>query len=530
MNRLSKQAEDRLLSVVNKVASLVTDYDDPNDVIAKVASEEQLPPGHIHLVVYAYNTGRTNAQRRSSDDPWEKSAEFPIADADKIITKLYPKQVKTAAQQLQEDAIGLDYSLPPMWVNRKTASEEQRKGKDALVSFMENSRVKEAAVRGRGILQEDRTEVEDYSLAKKAEGDRQRRLISLEEARLKTTSAWTKLASLKEGIENYFHSAGSIPFNEVKDNSILKYGMSAEVLLNDVLTKYPQLNKQASHKFSPATGKIYDLIAETISLANSYHQYKSEYNKLADYVPLKKLSNTILPGTHEVPSFHQGHLLPDTVEVPLAKDSVISNLSGLATDQAKTDAMESKANNLYDHLKPHSVMPNDYECKVTDGPFQASVLPGVQKQAIVGSILDKIYKSVAPENSFKIPPPQPAEMAAWELSDPALNEDIRHIGTKSMLTHLMSNDPTISKPEHKPERVAEVFNSLSKMYPRAMNHEPFARQALQESLMRSPNDAGNIAEMAAKMDFESKLKNLEAYPSHVGPFSGPKLPVATEFH
>ena len=115
INRLSKQAEQRLTAALEKVASLVADGTHPDDAIVKIASEDGVPAGHVNLMVNAFNTGRTETQRKIGSDIFEKAAEFDIADAENILKRMFPSEVKTAAALARETVISEEYSLPPTW-------------------------------------------------------------------------------------------------------------------------------------------------------------------------------------------------------------------------------------------------------------------------------------------------------------------------------------------------------------------------------------------------------------------------------
>jgi hypothetical protein len=67
MKKLSKQLESRLMTAIEKAPQHVNEGDDPNTAIVKAAQEHSIPAGSIHLMVHAYNTGRTTRQRRDAE-------------------------------------------------------------------------------------------------------------------------------------------------------------------------------------------------------------------------------------------------------------------------------------------------------------------------------------------------------------------------------------------------------------------------------------------------------------------------------
>ncbi|MEI6271632.1 MAG: hypothetical protein WCP38_04655, partial [Chloroflexota bacterium] len=95
--RLSKEAETKITDSLGEVAELVNSGLSPNEAISKTASANGVPVGHLELMVRAYNTGRSEAQRQSGEDPMEKLAEFDLADLKTVIGLVYPDSIKTAA-------------------------------------------------------------------------------------------------------------------------------------------------------------------------------------------------------------------------------------------------------------------------------------------------------------------------------------------------------------------------------------------------------------------------------------------------
>jgi hypothetical protein len=120
MPRITKEGEARLRAALDEVVDLVNDGKDPDDAIVKVASERSIPPGHISLMVAAYNTGRTTRHREAHSSLLDKAGDFPIADAPAILEKQYPSKVKSAAVIERESGVHVGHSLPPSWYTRTT--------------------------------------------------------------------------------------------------------------------------------------------------------------------------------------------------------------------------------------------------------------------------------------------------------------------------------------------------------------------------------------------------------------------------
>jgi hypothetical protein len=95
--KMSGDAERRLVGALEKVADLVADGSAPDEAIAKVASAAGLAPGHVQLMANAYNIGATTRRREDGSTPLDKAADFRVADASAIVAGLYPDTVKSAA-------------------------------------------------------------------------------------------------------------------------------------------------------------------------------------------------------------------------------------------------------------------------------------------------------------------------------------------------------------------------------------------------------------------------------------------------
>lgn len=90
IKKMSKETEQKLLNCLDQIMDEMGDIDgNPNDVIAKVASEHKLLPNQISLLVKAYNNGKTNVIRKQANTVEDKLAKFPLADTKKVLDKIY---------------------------------------------------------------------------------------------------------------------------------------------------------------------------------------------------------------------------------------------------------------------------------------------------------------------------------------------------------------------------------------------------------------------------------------------------------
>jgi hypothetical protein len=103
MQTLDSREEQNLLSAIKRAVDLVDKGTAPDTAITKIAKEEQYTPGKIKLVCAAYNTGRQTAQREENKNILDKFAEFPLACADTVISNIYGKSEKRAADYGEVD-------------------------------------------------------------------------------------------------------------------------------------------------------------------------------------------------------------------------------------------------------------------------------------------------------------------------------------------------------------------------------------------------------------------------------------------
>lgn len=114
MQTLDSREEQNLLSAIKQAVDLVNGGMAPDSAITKIAKDERYTPGKIKLVCAAYNTGKQTAQREDNKNILDKFAEFPLADADAVISRIYGKAEKKA-----ED-VHADYAKAPSnWYKEK---------------------------------------------------------------------------------------------------------------------------------------------------------------------------------------------------------------------------------------------------------------------------------------------------------------------------------------------------------------------------------------------------------------------------
>lgn len=419
--KLSKEAEIKITDSLGEVAELVNSGSNPNEAIAKTASANGIPVGHLELMVRAYNTGRSEAQRQSGDDPMEKLADFDLADLKTVIGMVYPDNIKTASDKLRTTRVSDTYGrapaapkpeLPPL---AKLASDNGRYTqlpKDSLGHTRNLSSMIEKIGRNSEKMRMDSAVSKD-------------RLMD----------GISKLAS-------YFRTFGGVPFVVARDNSIRLFGKKAEALLNILSSSNKSLKKQAgtlSDIIAPVemTDRPYSLIYDCIKQAELH------LNKQASFEYLKKVVNS------SIESGFSGQLPTDNT------GSVLDGFSKQSADD--DDSKRSKSFGKGVEILGKEV-----------GEFRKGV--------------KSLGKSVSGIPFGKPDSGVSSALKDYEFSNDQMVQDmmLKNIRSSAAVSDLMANDDIIGA--HHPEDVAFHFNEISNVSPEAATNISMMRPLLRRRL------------------------------------------------
>jgi hypothetical protein len=267
MKSLSAADESRVMAAIEKTADYVNGGLTPNDAIIKAAEEAQIPPGHVNLMVHAYNTGRTARQRQVGDTALEKAADFPLADAGVVLEALYPSQVKTAAQTVREHVLSPEYQLSPRGMLERRAAAEKR-ATAATVSL----RMCDPPPP----LPSDPT-----TPIKKAYALRERNNHRIDESRRQVSQAFDKLATSFQILDVYFRTPGSTPFPVASPDIAIRYGAEGERLLEKLAEVSPLLAKQAPRTVHDHERGYLKLAEDVLEDATTWRELRAAHEKLA---------------------------------------------------------------------------------------------------------------------------------------------------------------------------------------------------------------------------------------------------------
>lgn len=449
MSKLSKQAEQRLTEALEKVATLVADGESPNDAIVKVASDAGIPAGHVNLMVTAFNTGRTETQRKIGQDIFEKAAEFDIADAEEILNRMYPKEIKSASEIRESIAVSEEYSAPPTWhrdyVKKATFNQELPPLTDKVEPLPTDKSfaMKKAFCRAQDMKRE------------------------VENKRAEVSNLQDDLIASITKLGEYFKQPGCEPYLGVKGNLVRLFDKKASALFNMLETRNARLIKQAGdgrefYSLVDFSKEPYALFRKCLSQAETLVEKQASFNKF-EKEAVAAVEDSILP---------------------FAESQDYRQTSGVLA------SVEKKAAGIFGMLNPFSA---------------SGVMAGY------GSATDKINKMIGGEiaESQLFPRQRGFSKVLTELEDPKHKGKLRNLQASSLLTDLMANDDVISG--YDPEEVLGHYNELSQIAPRASLHEGIMRAMLRKRLSGG-SSAIDPYEIGEILKFENQLKERDIDP------------------
>ncbi len=274
MKPLSKEAENLILQASVNAADLVNQGLTPNQAIVKVAKETQLPPGHVTLLVHAYNTGRTTRQREVGSDLFEKAADFTLADMTSIAEELYPTQIKSAQRVYEETVVSHEYLIPPTGFIARREDRLQKAASAKRATAM--VKVAAAAPPPKELPRDELMVLQKVKM-KVASNNRR-----VEEHRARVSHAMDKAAAAFDELRQHFKQASDMPYGDARQQVSLRIGDAGLKVLDKVVEDNPRLTKQA------ATDRIYmgrcaasDLTQKVIDTLAAYTHIKTAHELLA---------------------------------------------------------------------------------------------------------------------------------------------------------------------------------------------------------------------------------------------------------
>jgi hypothetical protein len=476
IKKLSKEAEDQLMKALPQISDLAQEGEDPNEAIAKVASEQKIPANYIHLLVNAYNTGRTTIQRQTGSDVWEKAAEFPIADTQLILEKMFPSKVKSAAQLVNETQISEHYSSSPSrWIARRDREEKSAAAK--IYKFDDYKKP-------------DPYPRDEQNLYKQAQVKIHKLAKDIEEARYKTNYALETALDLKQGLVNYFKSASHKPFQEVKSNCISMYGDIAQHLFEQIEEENPQFSKQASTKsIAPAIGQPYNLVKECVDVTTIYRELRDHYNeKTASFDSTKQ------------------ELLSPFGKAPKI-NPVLGVLEPVSASYIRTGLSKEADENGETNKKPKGVVEKATGSPLFGKTLFKSPIKEDKKQlgsGLTGNLTGSLYKQVQPNFAPTLESMlgQKADSTKFQKDLSEHESMIDSINQEARLSELLATDDVLSQAD--PHEVLRSYSSLRSLAPEAMANPEVMRTLLRQHVQQG--GSGSIFDLDTVTKLEQNLK------------------------
>ena len=467
MRALNKEAEQKLISAIERAASLVNAGSTPNDAIIKSAAAANVPAGHINLMVHAYNTGRTTKQREQGENTFDKSADFQMANADVVMDSLYPKQVKTSSAIEQASIVSTEYAVSPLgFLGRRKAEMDKAAAAQVALpakTWVPAPRDEQAAVE----------RAYSHKVAEKRAAEEVRRVAS---------AAYQKAAAEMEKLCEYFRVPGNMSFGDAVREVSMRLGNEGESVLSKVAAVYPHVTKQA------ATGELYignlipcQLVENVLNAVDDYNTAQNAANVIKTAAaPIKK----------ETPVFLTGSILYSPADEPLT----LKDAAGPPAPPPPTFTPRD-IKNIQKHLKTLASAPKkptqSFGSALMAGPksFSGMLAAPMSVARAMGSATgaDASEKATTPKDMVKD--------QYKKLTDPAHELALRDIRSQGTIHDLMLNDPVISG--YDPHDVALAYNEISDAAP-SLGDSP----AVMQAMMRKRLQAGEMGDFDVKQLLE----------------------------
>jgi hypothetical protein len=492
MSLLNKQAENKLIGAIENAAALVNSGMQPNDAIIKSATDSSIPPGHIDLMVHAYNTGRTTKQREQGENTLEKAADFTLANIDDIRSKMFGATVKTSAEIRTQQVVSTEYALNPV----------------AMIK-----RASKAAVMAPAPVKPEFTPPprDEHEVARRAYSEKRSAHWQAEEERRKVTESYNKTAAKFDELVTYFRTPGHLAYPDAVNDVRLAHGEHGTLVMQKLANLYPTVQKEAGTNARIITDvTARNLVGDILDLVDNYNELSAAQAQKTAADVKKKLG----------PEICTGSILFRPEDVPLTlksaeKKAAIQGFDKLHVgggryqpvifNKGYNPTAEEAALGIPEFMQPVGKIEEPAEKKQDKGPSSAG-----KSNAGSGSISDYLgLKSFEPLVSGPIQfvgarmgmggdkPDNTAKLKAQynALSDPDHEHALKSIRAKSVLHDLILNDPVVSA--HDPQDVAMAFNDIAELAPNLVD-----TPGMLQTVLRKRLESGQLADFDVKQILE----------------------------
>jgi hypothetical protein len=455
MKRLSSDSETELIAGVKEAVELVDEHGKtPDEALEKVARENDWGQHMVRFAAHAYNTGKQTAQRETSDESLGKLAEFSIADPDKVVEAIWPKEVKSASVQQSETAVSSDYDASPPWLQSRkvTASREKAASADGLFAVEKKA--------------------EDYQPDPRTKMAKEwNRHLDLkrdaEEARFKAAVATEGVAGEMGRLREYFRKSASdrLPFHVVEHAVQTYFPKAAQALLDYAYEKNNM--KEARAKDTPLPADAIDRGSEPFTMIKVCMDLGVRVRRLR--------------GIHK----EAGDAVKRHEETDLAP------FGWAPQRRAQSQKMASRY-----------LIKDDGSEKAAIG-VMGSVLGGAlgsQSRGMLDSALSGAPTAGTVEARKGI---------VNDLNDPRHEAELRQIRAQALLSEMMDDDVIGG---HSPENVTSAYNEISQLAPQGSMQPLVLRSLLRRHLQGNvePFEAQEVADIERKVAPQQNIMGTAA--------------------
>lgn len=487
MRPLSKTAENKLIAAIESAASLVNGGMSPNDAIVKSATDANIPPGHLELMVHAYNTGRTAKQRESSDATLEKAANFALADIGAIRGTMFSKQASTSAEIQLKQAVSTEYAVSPAPLIKRAAKTQTQAAAPLTLTFTPAPR-------------------DEHAAAMRAHSEKRAAQRRAEEARREVNEVYYKAAMRFEDLVTYFKTPGHVPYPDVIKDVQLTHGDHGVLVMKKLAGMYPELEKEAASNVRIMLDKqAREIVNDVLELVDRYNDLSATYYE--NEAP--KLASAQVARKENKPDTFTGSVLSALADSPItlkaaATPPVFPPPSGSSAPRIETffndDGQEYKAqwnpaSSSWDQVGGLKKLPKPSG----SGGGGGSSTPFISKDFnLLTSPVKFLGEQIgigAEKGEGGKPTGTPGQAQYNELSDPEHERAIKDIRAKSVLHDLVLNDPVISG--YDPQDVAMAFNDVAELAPNLVD-----TPGMLQTVLRKRLESGQLADFDVKQILE----------------------------
>lgn len=463
IKKLNEDQEQEITDALTGVADLVKDGETPDDAIVKIASEKQLPAGYVRLMANAYNTGQSLGNIRNGTTLTEKASSFPLANAMNILDRLFPGDVKTAAEVVMDTAVSSDYDLPPhYWLTQRKQQVKQANAAKVQANIAAGMAPEEAVRSAYSNYTDEQVAATVAQISggakvaaypgpaekpgKQAVSKLRNLKKDAEQKRLDAVSAGYRVTGSLNDLTNYFRKVGHVSLDTVRKNAAAVIGSKVHGLLDKVEEQRGKLAKNsADSSYHNVDWNVapYSLITESLDAIDNFKEIKIALDRF------------------------EKEAEADAVEIvrPFCVTGIQPVIKG----------------SVWDHLSQK----------------EASVLP-IAVGASLGGAGKEIVEDIA-DTSDNV-----TEMAE-QIGSRQHEDKLRQIQTRTMLNDMLSNDPVISGYDQ--DKTLDAFNHLNQLAPRALSQRLVAQQMMRQYLEQ--DSAVDPFDVDTLLGIEKKLQERD---------------------